>query len=125
MKCGPADFEWTDELFKKIIPIQNFSKKIYLIDEDNQHKDLMINLIKNNFYPYLAENAQVVFMNIENLKPEVTNSIICAPIAFETMTRPEQWYELINNNIFIAPYDDLYLYPWSLDNVYVANYSLH
>ena len=103
-------FVLTDKLFQKIIPLINFNKKIILIDEDNSHKDLMINLFKNEFYPYLKDNINIHFMDINNIDFSLRDNIICVPIAFEKVDI-KKWIKLGNNNIVIAAVDEEYLYP--------------
>ena len=117
-------FIWTDKLFQKIIPLINFNKRIILIDEDNSHKDLMINLFKNEFYPYLKDNINISFMDVNNIDFSLKDNIICVPIAFEKVDI-KKWIKLGNNNIVIAAVDEEYLYPWSISNIIPANYMIH
>ncbi len=124
MLASKESFELTDELFKNIIPINNFEKEIILIDENNEHKEAMLKLFKNEFYPYLNNNINVSFMDSNKINFNIKNKIICVPIAFNKVNL-KKWIEMANNNIVIAAYDEEFLYPWNISNIFTADYSLH
>ena len=75
-----ACFSLGNDFFKK--KITNFEKQIIVIDENNPHKDMTINLIKNRLYPYLYENIKISYMDINNIDFNISDKIICVPIAF-------------------------------------------
>ena len=83
MLATQESFLATDKLFQKIIPLNSFNQQIILIDKDNFHKEIILNLFKNEFYPYLKNNIKITFMDEANIDFNIKNSIICVPIAFE------------------------------------------
>lgn len=124
MLTTSESFLATDKLFQKLIPLDNFNQQIILIDKDNFHKEIILNLFKNEFYPYLKNNIKITFMDEANIDFNIKNSIICVPIAFEKVDI-KKWIKLANNNIVIAAVDEEYQYPWCISNIFSANYTLH
>lgn len=124
MLATSESFLATNELFQKIIPLSNFNKPIILIDKDNYHKEIIMNLFQNEFYPYLKDNIKITFMDETNIDFNIKDCIICVPIAFEAVNI-KKWIHLANNNIVIASVDEEYQYPWCISNIFSANHPLH
>ena len=90
----------------------------------------MYNLLSNSsLYPELSllrviwekvnaeENLLSILQKYENQK----NLVICLPLAWNDTKYNKIIKKMAINNIVISPYDNNFIYPWSLPNVICAN----
>ena len=128
------DYKKIDLYFAKLLANREY-KKIILFDFDNQHGQIMYNLIKNPFHPEL-ENIDVIwekidgFLDLENKLIKYLNEEKCVfsfPIAWsEDDEEIKNMLEIISlKNIIIGAFDEKFNYPWSYPYVITSDKNLH
>lgn len=128
------DYKKINLYFKNILKNKKYNK-IVLFDFDNQHGQIMYNLIKNPFHPELND-IDIVWEKINGFFDLKQKLIKYLNVEKHIFTFPLAWSEdnkeisdileiLSLKNILIGAFDEQFNYPWSYNYVITSEKNLH